>query len=133
MSTIRYRDHNIDPAYVGWQFTHIDYDGPEDRRSGHGDSIRDCKEQIDEQLAERLQRDLTWEPPKRPARTYDIATVLAMVEYPLTPGDWDLDDVQPMAILVRGESCTVPLGDIREAQRLASTRTIRPNVVGEVA
>lgn len=35
-----------------YDFVHIDYDGPEDSRKGHGKSIEDCKKQIDEMLSE---------------------------------------------------------------------------------
>jgi len=39
-----YLDYNIDDEpYFGFVFSHVDYDGPEDRRSGIGSSVQDCK------------------------------------------------------------------------------------------
>ena len=42
---IPYRDFDFD-------FAHVDYDGPEDKRSGHGASVSDCQDQIDEIIYE---------------------------------------------------------------------------------
>ena len=57
MDATLYRDFEISrnpysrpPCSVDWQFVHKDYDGPEDRRFGHGPTLDDCKEQIDEML-----------------------------------------------------------------------------------
>jgi hypothetical protein len=36
-----------------FDFAHIDYDGPGDHRSGHGDSIKHCMIQIDDQVEEQ--------------------------------------------------------------------------------
>jgi hypothetical protein len=44
-----YKNYEIKPGeYTKFDFVHLEYDGPEDRRLGHGRSIDDCKQQIDE-------------------------------------------------------------------------------------
>lgn len=44
-----YRNYHITAsAYQGFDFVADDYDGPEDRRCGHGETLADVKAQIDE-------------------------------------------------------------------------------------
>jgi|APSaa5957512493_1039668.scaffolds.fasta_scaffold43243_3 hypothetical protein len=52
-----YRGYTIsfDPKpipYRDFDFAHVDYDGPEDKRCGHGASVSDCQDQIDEIIYE---------------------------------------------------------------------------------
>lgn len=122
MTTLSYRGYTIERigTYRGreeWEFRADDYDGPEDRRAGHAHSAEDCKAEID-----CLIEDLGDGRPPKPAGTYDIATVLAMVRYELCPGDADLDAEQPMAIRVGARHFHVPLRDIRLAHELAGVR-----------
>jgi hypothetical protein len=42
-----YRDFEVTPAYMGWQWLHKDYDGDEDRRAGHADTPNECFAEID--------------------------------------------------------------------------------------
>lgn len=58
-ATNTYRDYRIErsdaPAFVRdaqFQFTHAEYDGPEDRRCGFGRDEADCRAQIDDLIAE---------------------------------------------------------------------------------
>lgn len=44
----RYRNFDVSLAYVGYQYTHIDYDGPEDRRAGVETTLAECYAAIDE-------------------------------------------------------------------------------------
>ena len=44
-----YRDYVISAGYMGFQWVHKDYDGPEDTRGGHSHSILGCCTDIDEQ------------------------------------------------------------------------------------
>lgn len=54
MIVTTYRDFEIrltgyrHPSWSRFEFTHIEFDGPEDNRHGHGESLMDCLEQIDE-------------------------------------------------------------------------------------
>ena len=50
-----YRNYQIyfDPPPIptricDWHFVHVDYDGPEDNRGGHGASEAECRAMIDE-------------------------------------------------------------------------------------
>jgi hypothetical protein len=52
---MEYRDYIIQPhSYFGghFEFVHKEYDGPEDRRIGHGSTVQDCKQQIDDIIFE---------------------------------------------------------------------------------
>ena len=51
-SATTYRGFNIDAAYIGWQWVHPEYDGPEDRRCGHARTIAECHQDIDDFLEE---------------------------------------------------------------------------------
>lgn len=52
-----------------------------------------------------------------PAAPFDAATIAAMVAFELDPGHSDLDNEQPIAVLVHGRFRFVSLGDIRKAKR----------------
>ena len=41
----------------GWRYVHNDYDGPEDKRIGHDDSLGGCLMQIDDAIADELYCD----------------------------------------------------------------------------
>jgi len=54
-----YRGYSIsfDPKQIPYRdfdfnFSHVDYDGPEDKRCGNGASVSDCQDQIDEIIYE---------------------------------------------------------------------------------
>lgn len=62
---MRYRDFeitNICPPIptrsCDWEFAHVEYDGPEDNRIGHGPTVEDCKRQIDEWYEEEGDSDV---------------------------------------------------------------------------
>lgn len=46
--TEHYRNFLIDHAYVGYQAVHKDYDGPEDNRIFHANTIDEVREEVDE-------------------------------------------------------------------------------------
>jgi hypothetical protein len=55
MTDITYRDFEIShappPGYApdsDWQWVHKDYDGPEDNRAGHAESLEACKTAVDD-------------------------------------------------------------------------------------
>lgn len=41
---------NIQPSYIGYQWSHVDYDGPEDRRIGQCKTVEECEREIDDWL-----------------------------------------------------------------------------------
>lgn len=45
-----YRNYIIEKDNYGWQFHHVDYDGPEDTRIGTGSSYIDARCQVDEMI-----------------------------------------------------------------------------------
>lgn len=50
---IKYRNFNVELSTIGfpapkWQYTHEDFDGPEDNRGGHCDTASQCFSEIDE-------------------------------------------------------------------------------------
>lgn len=48
-----YRDFELSKHWAaGWQFVHVDYDGPEDNRCGTAPTFVDCLREIDERLDE---------------------------------------------------------------------------------
>ena len=54
---ILYRDHKIYLAELSfpecrWVWSHVDYDGPEDKRAGYGPTQQSCIDAIDETLDE---------------------------------------------------------------------------------
>lgn len=57
---MEYRDYLIEENTSPWpgkfEFVHNSYDGPGDNRLGFGNSIQDCKDQIDEQIEEGVIR-----------------------------------------------------------------------------
>src|SRR5690606_129606 len=54
---ILYRGYKIYTGdYTKWQFEHVDYNGPEDKRLGHCMSIKDCISHINEQCEEDIER-----------------------------------------------------------------------------
>lgn len=42
----------IEPAYIGFQWSHVGYDGPEDRRIGGGSTVEECERAIDDWIIE---------------------------------------------------------------------------------
>lgn len=49
----RYRDFIIYLGdWMGWEYQHQDYDGPEDNRAGHARTLQDAKDDIDERFYE---------------------------------------------------------------------------------
>lgn len=51
----QYKDFIIYPSdglVFGWEFVHKDYDGPEDGRCGHTNSLQEAKDEIDERFYE---------------------------------------------------------------------------------
>lgn len=49
---------NIQPDYVGYMWSHVDYDGPEDRRIGNCPTVEECERAIDEWLIEDMSKAL---------------------------------------------------------------------------
>lgn len=47
---ITYERKPIPTSAHDWEFSHEDYDGPEDKRNGTGGSVADCQDQIDDQI-----------------------------------------------------------------------------------
>lgn len=43
-----YRDFVISHSWIGWQWVHKDYDGPDDRRAGTERNLVDCFKAIDD-------------------------------------------------------------------------------------
>ena len=43
-----YKGYSIERCPVGWQYTHKDYDGPEDKRHGTAKTVDLCMDDIDE-------------------------------------------------------------------------------------
>jgi hypothetical protein len=54
-----YRDYKITRSSYGWEYTHKDYDGPEDHRLGTVGSIEKAKAAIDEYIQENEEADTT--------------------------------------------------------------------------
>lgn len=57
MTPIRYKDYTIEetPAYARqyrYQFTHNEYTGAEDKRHGVGETLEECKSEIDILISE---------------------------------------------------------------------------------
>jgi hypothetical protein len=50
---VLYRDFEIRPSDWGFTWSHVEYDGPEDRRIGTNDTVGACKVDIDELLEEQ--------------------------------------------------------------------------------
>jgi hypothetical protein len=49
-----YRNFEITHSYMwGYDYTHVDYDGPEDSRTGTRHTIEECKDAIDEYYFEK--------------------------------------------------------------------------------
>lgn len=49
---------NIQPAYMGYQWSHVEYDGPEDKRIGQCRTVDECEREIDDWLIQDMGKAL---------------------------------------------------------------------------
>lgn len=99
---ITYRDYTIKRGeYTKFEFVHNEYDGPEDNRLGTGNSIEDCKEQIDEKYddslfkaAAELTRPVEEEPKSSLYNLMDHSS--DMLLYLMLAVDYEINSIEPI-------------------------------------